>query len=121
MPALLAASRITCVRASDETLCCWGRNANGQLDGGLGTFVAVPTQLPARTGVDRIAIGHEHSCALVDGAVTCWGTPNQAKDVGQANAPALADAVQVSAGDTHCCAVRETGETVCWGDIATGP
>ena len=84
--------------------------------------------------VTQIAAGSYHTCALFNtGAVVCWGlnldgqlglgdienrgdNPNEmgwhlpAVDLGPEG-----QAVQISAGYNHTCAVLRTGQAVCWG------
>jgi alpha-tubulin suppressor-like RCC1 family protein len=60
--------------------------------------------------------------------VRCWG----ANDRGQLGdgtqmdrprpvvVPGLSDAVRISAGDAHTCAIRMSGDVVCWGDNTSG-
>lgn len=64
----------TCVRRSDGTLRCSGRNAQGQL--GNGTTTNSSTFVPGATiaGLQRISGTYEHACALTDTAsLRCWG------------------------------------------------
>jgi alpha-tubulin suppressor-like RCC1 family protein len=56
---------------------CWGWNSEGQLGAGLpiGT-VGGPVAVSGLAGVDAttvLAAGARHTCALVAGAVKCWG------------------------------------------------
>jgi alpha-tubulin suppressor-like RCC1 family protein len=58
---------------------CWGANLRGQLgvQQGVGSSTAQPMPVDVTTlsaGVATIAAGAEHSCAVVNGAVQCWGT-----------------------------------------------
>ncbi|MBX3717763.1 MAG: Ig-like domain repeat protein, partial [Burkholderiales bacterium] len=76
-------------------------------------------------GVTAIAVGYNHSCAIVaDGAVKCWGR----NDLGQlgdgsttdreypANVTGLPGAVvAIDAGYQHTCAVTAGGAAWCWG------
>jgi alpha-tubulin suppressor-like RCC1 family protein len=99
--------------------------------------VREPTPVSDLGGVAALAVGRAHTCALLrDGTVRCWGSDatgqlgnsempidectTGAGDVPCARRPVevwdLDDAVALSAGDDHTCAVREHGEVVCWGD-----
>jgi alpha-tubulin suppressor-like RCC1 family protein len=117
--------------APDGALWCWGRGNAGQL--GLGPtrqFDARQPQLVALSGeATAVAAGSAHTCAVVAGAVACFGdnsdgqlgdgsttdssTPVSAVLGGGAAPPAAA--VAVSAGDAHTCAVTDAGALWCWG------
>ena len=57
-----------------------------------------------------VSAGIEHTCALDDGGVVCWGSNNYMQRV----VPALTNPVAVSAGGYHSCALDDSG-VVCWG------
>lgn len=65
----------TCAVRDDERLTCWGNNERGQLgnpDNKDHLLHRVVRDLPQ--GVRRVAMGHQHTCALLaDDAVWCWG------------------------------------------------
>jgi len=70
-----------CARMSDQTVRCWGSNANGRL--GLGSsadYVSTPTRVPSLNGVSSIAVGFDYACAVTGldatnfhGVGWCWG------------------------------------------------
>lgn len=81
-------------------------------------------------GVAEVAIGPDHMCALPrrDGPVLCRGQ-NTFGQLGYEAAGAssafgavvgLEDAVAVSVGGEHSCALRATEAVVCWGANASG-
>ncbi|NDI19208.1 MAG: chromosome condensation regulator, partial [Actinobacteria bacterium] len=82
--AIAAGSAHTCALLDDETVKCWGYNADGQLGlggmdsrgdaaGEMGDSLAAIDLGVGRT-VQQIAVGGFHSCALLDNnAVKCWG------------------------------------------------
>jgi alpha-tubulin suppressor-like RCC1 family protein len=82
------------------------------------------------TQVVQVAAGRDATCArLVTGEVRCWGeNPYGKLGAGDADIdhlrPAavvgLRDAVHVAVGQDQACAVRATGEAVCWGDNLAG-
>ena len=59
----------------------------------------------------QIAVGSQHTCALDDNGVQCWG-----RDVyGQSTVPTgLVNPVGVAAGHFHTCALKNNG-VQCWG------
>lgn len=69
---------------SNKQVWCWGANASGQL-GDNSTSEALSGAIQASNGgaplsnVTAIATGDSHACAVITGAVWCWG----ANDVGQ--------------------------------------
>jgi len=127
----------TCARISDGTVKCWGRNDQGEL--GLGTGGTgsgnwePPTTVPGLGSVAQLALGPNHSCALLTtGAVKCWGE----NEAGQLGIGALSYAqtspvdvrlfgskvVQLSTngGDTgtlfgQTCGVLDDATVKCWG------
>jgi alpha-tubulin suppressor-like RCC1 family protein len=107
---------------------CWGGNESGQL--GDGTFTPRPTpvqvaDLTTQGTATSIAVGDRHTCAVVGGAVWCWGL-NGAGELGNGGTTneahpqqAIASgATQVAAGAVHSCAVG--GGLSCWGDNSEG-
>jgi alpha-tubulin suppressor-like RCC1 family protein len=116
----------TCALLEDGTVECWGRSAEGQVDGTTDTN-NVDKPVPAGvTGASQIAAGGSHSCALQPGrGVTCWGSARYGQ-VGREQStdalapdvvPGTADATSVAAGVRHSCALLGTGHVVCWGEL----
>ena len=73
----------------------------------------------------KLTVGREHTCLIADGDVYCWGN-NSYGQLGQnatsvltANFPAkvsgISNAIAVSAGSEHTCAVVTGGNVYCWG------
>jgi hypothetical protein len=116
----------SCALLPDATVECWGRSAEGQVDG---RSDRVSVDKPVRAGVSgatQIAAGAFHSCALLPAlGVTCWGSARYGQ-VGReqstsalapAVVPGTADATDVAAGVRHSCARLRTGRVVCWGEL----
>jgi alpha-tubulin suppressor-like RCC1 family protein len=134
----------TCAVLGDGTAAevyCWGANQYGQLGDGA-VAINRDTAAPVRGLTDAVQVvaGDTHTCALTgDGAVWCWGSGNFGQ-LGSGNkdpylspvqvlqridmpggAPLvlpLEDAVQITAGSYHTCAlVGEAAafEVLCWG------
>lgn len=115
------------VTLSDGAL-CWGSNIVGQL-GDESIFFASATPVPVpgmQANVAALALGNMHTCALTfDGGVHCWGS-NLYGQLGNGDtayySPApvqvtglASGAVAIATGDSHACAVVETGGVKCWG------
>jgi alpha-tubulin suppressor-like RCC1 family protein len=99
---------------------CWGGNSSGQLGNNTTTSASVPYNVGYSVAVD-IALGINHSCALLnDGTVTCWGG-NASGQLGIGNLvnqlipyvlPSLgagSGVTQLTAGLTHTCALKSNG------------
>jgi hypothetical protein len=77
----------------------------------------------------QIALGTNHTCALLDdGTVSCWGM-NGSGQLGVSAGPdhyvpvpvaGLADVVQLAAGGDQTCARHADGHVSCWGSNAYG-
>jgi hypothetical protein len=72
-----------------------------------------------------LAVGDEFSCAIAGGEVRCWGDGSHgqlgdgsAARTGPVAIAGIADAIAISAGDHHACALRSSGAVRCWGELA---
>lgn len=123
----------SCALLTDQTVVCWGNGSSGQL--GHGEF-AITSQNPVfAQGLDQIgavSAGHQHTCALrldnpalgtPSGSVWCWGS-NSYGQLGDGTAITrsspvkvygIEDAVAISTGYAHSCAVLKAGDMRCWG------
>jgi alpha-tubulin suppressor-like RCC1 family protein len=133
---------------STRTMWCWGANESGQLGNGRSGDPS-PTPVSVRTsdtdsspltGVDAIATGSRHTCAIqkvnasdIGGTVWCWGNNGlgqlgrgptsttdrtRAEQVTGLSSPAIA----IAGGgptfpflDGHSCASLKDGTVWCWG------
>ena len=107
---------------------CWGSNLHGQLgngESGAAAYSSVPVEAQGITDAVAVGAGWEHTCAVhATGEVSCWGDDSSG-ELGNGEtadsvpvpvkAVGLDDAVDVTAGDWHTCALRSTGEVSCWG------
>ncbi|MGH2958502.1 MAG: RCC1 domain-containing protein, partial [Solirubrobacterales bacterium] len=120
-----AGSEFSCAVLDDGTAKCWGRHPFLG-DGVAGdTSTAAPVVVSGLTLATQISSGHARTCALRQGGdVVCWGDGsfgvlgNGTTDTLAAtpvSVTGLTDAVAVSVGGSHTCAVRETGSIACWG------
>lgn len=113
---------------------CWGLNGSGQLGNGSNVNSPVPVAvkgLGPGSGVTAIAAGASHTCAIVNGAVKCWGE-NIVDQIGGTLAagtlngswvPAdvagldeTSGVTAIAAGQMHNCALFVSGAVKCWGD-----
>jgi alpha-tubulin suppressor-like RCC1 family protein len=120
----------TCVVAGEvnvpPTVRCWGRGDAGQLGFGTtanGTGLAQPVAIESFGPATALAAAPSHSCAIVGGVASCWGsnrwgqlgtgkTANSSKPVAVVG---LAGVVAIDTGDRHTCAVLADGTAHCWG------
>jgi alpha-tubulin suppressor-like RCC1 family protein len=122
----------SCALLSDGRIECWGRGAEGQVDGrSHDTSSAKPVDLGI-SGASEIAAGAFHSCALVPASgVVCWGSAQYGQVGREQSMSALAPdvvpgtevAIGVTAGVRHSCALLPSGQVECWGELldeATG-
>jgi alpha-tubulin suppressor-like RCC1 family protein len=129
-----------CSITIDGTAYCWGNNNDGRVGnnrtdnnrGGIGSprpLYATPVQdssANALIGVKSISINGKHGCAVTaTAAVACWGSRTYG-EVGDtytgvsavaSHTPVagVANAVAVSAGELHTCALTSTSAVFCWG------
>jgi alpha-tubulin suppressor-like RCC1 family protein len=134
-------SEQTCAVLTNGQARCWGANGQGQLGDGTVTTRLRPVVVRATngvgplTGVVRIAMGNQHTCAvLTNGQARCWGD-NVFRQLGTGNTQdsrlpkpvrtvaglgALAGVVAIDAGESHTCAVLRTTQARCWGQAGDG-
>jgi alpha-tubulin suppressor-like RCC1 family protein len=139
----------TCALLDNGRVRCWGLDDVGQLGYGKSDYVGERKVLvPSNAGdvnvsgvldVVQISAGWMHTCALLeDGSVRCWGRgslgrlgygssetagnhpANVPSDLGNVPISATHRAVQVSAGNTHTCALLSNGKVRCWGNGGGG-
>jgi hypothetical protein len=124
-----------CASTEEGTAVCWGSDDSGQLgDGTAGGVSTVPVPVQDLAGAFAVAAaslgfffaGDEsasHSCALVAGAVRCWGS-NELGALGDGTLTSsstsvavagLSEVSQLSAGGGHSCVLRADGSVRCWG------
>jgi alpha-tubulin suppressor-like RCC1 family protein len=120
----------TCAVLTGGAVSCWGWNQFGQLGNGTNSG-SVPLGTPATAGIagsaSAVTSGGYHTCAIVAGAVICWGANDDAQ-LGRGTfggalfAPATISgapsaAVSIDAGGFHTCAVFSGGldDVRCWG------
>jgi len=122
----------TCALNSRHGVVCWGRNTFGQVGDASTATAATPRAVRGLTAhVATITSGANFSCALTSTHhVMCWGQ-NASGELGRApgavpysptpvNIPGIGNAVSISAGFGHACAVLATRRVTCWGANARG-
>ena len=141
--ALSLGNNHTCALENTGKVLCWGEGASGRLGNDAEDDKDHPVYVVDGdgseghlTGIVEISLGNDFACALKNtGKVLCWGyggsgrLGNDAGDDkdhpvyvvdGDGSTNHLIDIVQVSAGASHACALRNTGEVLCWGEGASG-
>lgn len=109
--AIAASAFTTCAVVAGGVVQCWG----GQLPpfGAATTTTFAGTQAPSIVPIDVGAEGGPGLCALLSsGAVSCLG--------GTSTVAGISNAVAVSTGVHHACALLADGRVKCWGDNDQG-
>jgi alpha-tubulin suppressor-like RCC1 family protein len=129
--AIVSGAFHNCALTTGGAVSCWGLNADGQLGNGTTDDQSAPVAVSGlSSGVTALASGAWHTCALTSaGAVLCWGG-NYYGELGDGTTTASLEPVAVTglssavvaitAGERHTCALKGTGEILCWGDNSSG-
>ena len=126
--AIVAAPKQSCAVLDDGSIQCWGAGDYDLEANDAATHSAVPLAISGITGAIALAYNGEHSCALLDkGTIQCWGD-NTAGQLGNGvkasfghpeldpvDVLSVIDAVSVTAGWGHSCALIAGGTLECWG------
>jgi len=115
----------SCIIGVDQQLWCFGANKDGQL--GVGDYADKTMPHAVMSGIQNAGAGYKHTCAVdLEFKLYCWGKSSWGqlgtgvdRVVGY-NLPREIklfrnQAVQVSLGMYHTCAVDEFGKLFCWG------
>lgn len=119
-----------CARTRDGSdVRCWG----GSESGIAGAAPVAPTPVPIAlnaSATSSLSVGAVHACALErGGGVVCWGANDSGalgngSLVASPSAPVavdgLTDAVAITVGASHSCALRRGGTVACWGNSSGG-
>ena len=129
--AVSAGEEHSCAVRQGGAVSCWGNNWYGQLGNGDTGVALTPEEVVGLTDAIAVSAGRDHSCALrLGGRVSCWGwgkvrlgwlgggtDEGSLVPVGVVD---ITDAIAISAGERHSCAVRRAGAVSCWGWNAFG-
>ena len=135
--AVAAGAQHTCALTGGGQAKCWGNNYYGQLGDGTRTLRSAPVVVDGLTpGVEAIAPGGSHTCALTAAGVMCWGhnisgqlgdgtTTDRLAPVSVAGLSAGVQAIATGARsappeESHSCALTDSGEVKCWGNNRYG-
>ena len=130
LQAISAGGSHTCALTTAGGVKCWGYNYYGQLGDGSTTYRTAAVDVTGlATGLQAIALGGLHSCALTTaGGVKCWGY-NANGQLGDGSTTQRTTAVDVTglatglqaisiggdASSSHSCAITTSGAVKCWG------
>lgn len=133
----------SCVITAAKGVMCWGSDDDGQIgDNCPATPNCLPRLSPVAViglaNVTAISAGTYHTCALINGGPTgtvkCWGqsfdgklgNPGVTSRRSDVPVPVLLNATPltgvraIAAGDSHTCAVMDSGTVKCWGSNRSG-
>jgi alpha-tubulin suppressor-like RCC1 family protein len=135
----------TCALLANGSLYCWGDNETGEL--GINSLnqsepygVSSPVRVSAVSNAVAVSAGFLNTCVLISGGtVDCWGynadgqvgngtvSPTRPHAVpSPVHVSGITNAVAISAGAFHTCALITGGTVDCWGyitasDLASKP
>ena len=124
----------TCGLRGDGRIDCWGAlriDAAPLIPGKSKPSKTTPKPklVAGLKGVAAVALGGDHSCALLqDGSATCWGDNEKgqlgdgsaAKKHAPAKVKGLAGVVELALGSAHTCARLADATVQCWGSNTAG-
>lgn len=133
---LFAGGFSTCMTDATKAVSCWGFDQHGELgDVGAAPNSPVPVKIAALTGpVTHAAPGMPSGCAVMSGAVWCWGSgtedvlgPGSSSSAVLFGPTAIAglggvDVIAVTAAvvNGNFCTLASTGAVHCWGGNDVG-
>jgi alpha-tubulin suppressor-like RCC1 family protein len=121
---------------ADDTIRCWGRNADGQLGDNSTTTRMAPASVTSSSTAVAIGAGRAHTCGLFDqntastsdDVVKCWGD-NSNGQLGDfttsdrltpVTVAGTQGAIGLAVGADHACALLSSSAMRCWGANSSG-
>jgi len=115
-----------CAINSERGVVCWGSKGDGEFADRRDNQWGRPNQVVGlESGVVAISSGGAHTCAITEnGAALCWGFngfgqlgdgTKTSRDIPTGVVGLGNKVMAISAGHRHTCAVRVSGEALCWG------
>jgi alpha-tubulin suppressor-like RCC1 family protein len=114
----------TCALDQAGEVWCWGGNQHGAANlGDKRPASPTPAKIAGVSGASQIASGDGASCALVKGAVLCWGTMRGLKETTTQLArptriAGLDKVAEIAMGGYGYCARHEDRSVTCWGRLS---
>jgi alpha-tubulin suppressor-like RCC1 family protein len=120
----------TCALDEDGLVWCWGDNSSGQLGRDTPEDYSPAASVVLGLKATLVAAGGSHTCAAPDsGGVVCWGnndrgqlgdgTKTRRSQPQKTLLPADHEAIWLTAGANHTCAIVNDGRGFCWGANST--
>ena len=129
--AISAGGGHSCALHQNGNISCWGRNDYGQLGNNTGGTEydrsSAPVAVEGISDATAISTGGGHSCAIhQNSTISCWGNNYYGqlgngtgaignKSLVPVKVNGISDAVAISAGGIHSCALHQNGNISCWG------
>jgi alpha-tubulin suppressor-like RCC1 family protein len=124
---IVAGGRHSCGRRS-TTVYCWGSDYQGEVMQTFGTVLA-PLEITNVPAATKVSVGQAATGAITEGGLTIWGATFFGHGMPSSGYDPLAldigDAIDLSMGKGYTstgtnCAIKATGELVCWGCDSDG-
>jgi alpha-tubulin suppressor-like RCC1 family protein len=115
LPRISVGGGNACVLLSKGSIDCWGSNGDGQLGNGTTTDRPTPAAVKGLALATSVSTGNGSTCALVSGAVDCWGAWVTGNSEPPVAVQGITTAQAISASDEVGCALIAGGTIDCWG------
>jgi len=122
-------NRTYCALIDNGEIKCWGSNSRSVLGTGINMYTLVDSSVPLNvSGINnaiQVSSISQHACALLEtGQVKCWGL-NMSGQLGNGGSSwevstpvfvsGINNAVYISSGGSHTCALLNDNSLNCWG------